>query len=166
MSEEKDYQVARWTTPRIFSDDIYRRLEAGGDCGSGCGPGWLPLIEQLNEDLRLIDPDYTIGQIKEKFGTLRFYAYSNVGTGGTERFHKLIDQAEIESAVTCEMCGRPANRDSSTGWIKTLCWYHVWERKAREWWRAFTWDMKRGIQNALGLDYKWKRKKPRYKRDR
>ena len=61
-------------------------------------------------------------QIKEKFGTLRFY-YS----GGTDRVRTLVGFAESMSACTCEKCGAPG-RASSKGWIKTLCPVHLSER--------------------------------------
>ena len=54
-------------------------------------------------------------QVKEKFGTLRFYM-----TGETEEMSRLIHRAEERSAVTCEKCGKPGEyRD--LGWAFTLC---------------------------------------------
>jgi hypothetical protein len=38
------------------------------------GKGWCDIIDQLDRDITEIDPDYSITQVKEKFGTLRFYA--------------------------------------------------------------------------------------------
>jgi hypothetical protein len=160
------FVTARWTTPEIFSDDIYRRLEAGGDCGSGVGPGWIPLIERLNIDLQAIDPDYTIAQIKEKFGGLRFYAQSNVSEANWTRWMNLIQEAEDTSYTTCEVCGGKGKKDGRTGWIKTLCWYHGWERIIRRKYENFKYDLFRTLQKALGLDHRWKRRTPKYKRDR
>ena len=160
------FAVALWTTPEIFSDDIYRRLEAGGDCGSGVGPGWLPLIERLNEDLRDIDPEYTIGQIKEKFGGLRFYAYSKLSEANYTRWMNLIQEAEDTSYSTCEVCGGKGYRNNYGGWIKTLCRYHAWARVIRRKYENFKHDVRRTLQKALGLDINWKRMKPRFKRDR
>lgn len=54
-------------------------------------------------------------QIKEKFGTLRFYMSS-----GTEEMWKLIHEAEEKSAHTCEDCGAPG-KERNDGWIRTLC---------------------------------------------
>ncbi len=59
-----------------------------------------------------------IVQIKEKFGTLRFYCY-----GGSERVHHLIEFAESMSGCTCEKCGAPGKKDTE-GWIKTHCIAH------------------------------------------
>lgn len=54
-------------------------------------------------------------QVKEKFGTLRFYY-----DGGNEYIHGLASMAEAMSARTCESCGAPA-RSSNNGWITTMC---------------------------------------------
>lgn len=57
-------------------------------------------------------------QIKEKFGTLRFYY-----EGGDEYIHGLVSMAESMSAVTCEVCGNPG-KSTDGGWIKTVCSAH------------------------------------------
>ena len=59
-----------------------------------------------------------IVQIKEKFGTLRFYY-----NGGNDRVAALVNFAEAMSGVTCEICGAPGTRDD-IGWIKTHCVAH------------------------------------------
>ena len=60
----------------------------------------------------------TLDQVKEKFGTLRFY-YS----GGDEYIHGLVSMAESMSGVTCETCGKPGT-STGGGWIKTACKEH------------------------------------------
>lgn len=62
------------------------------------------------------------GQIKEKFGTLRFYV-----RGGDEATGGMIQMAEVMSAVTCEQCGAPGHT-AGRGWIRTLCDTHHAER--------------------------------------
>jgi hypothetical protein len=57
----------------------------------------------------------TLDQVKEKFGTLRFY-YS----GGDDYISGLVSMAESMSAITCETCGKPGTQTSG-GWIKTIC---------------------------------------------
>ena len=55
-------------------------------------------------------------QVKEKFGTLRFYLdNANAQAGAYVRF------AEEMSACTCEQCGAPGHRQGGGGWIRTLC---------------------------------------------
>jgi hypothetical protein len=58
-------------------------------------------------------------QVKEKFGTLRFY-YS----GGDDVIDGMVRMAESMSAVTCEQCGCPGKQRSG-GWIRTLCDEHA-----------------------------------------
>lgn len=61
-------------------------------------------------------------QVKEKFGTLRFY----VG-GASEQAYHYIEFAEALSARTCEECGAPGQTRGS-GWVRTLCDRHARER--------------------------------------
>ena len=60
----------------------------------------------------------TLDQVKEKFGTLRFYY-----TGGDEYISGLVSMAESMSGVTCETCGNPG-KSTGGGWIKTVCEAH------------------------------------------
>jgi phage FluMu protein Com len=53
-------------------------------------------------------------QVKEKFGTLRFYC------GGTEAIDKYVRLAERLSSVTCEDCGK-LGKVNDSGWIRTQC---------------------------------------------
>jgi hypothetical protein len=62
-------------------------------------------------------------QVKEKFGTLRFY-YGGGGSNESERGYVrgLIQMAESISGRTCEVCGNMNKDVSSTkGWITTVC---------------------------------------------
>lgn len=61
-------------------------------------------------------------QIKEKFGTLRFYY-----TGGDSYISGLVDMAEAMSGSTCEVCGSPG-KSNSDGWIRVLCGTHAGDR--------------------------------------
>lgn len=65
-----------------------------------------------------------VSQIKEKFGTLRFYY-----RGGDEYVDGLEHMADSMSAVMCEDCGCPGKSRSSKGkWIRTLCVKHAFEQ--------------------------------------
>ena len=81
------------------------------------GEGWRLIVENLVNEIIKIAPDTEISQIKEKFGTLRFYCS---GDGGDE-IGKLIEKAEQESGVTCEHCGTKEGVTTEGSWIKTLC---------------------------------------------
>lgn len=58
-------------------------------------------------------------QVKEKFGTLRFY-YS----GGDDFVRGVVRMAESMSARMCEVCGVPATSDPNNGWAHTVCEEH------------------------------------------
>ena len=83
------------------------------------GPGWSGIIERLVNDLFAMGWNGEVHQVKEKFGTLRFY----IGPG-SEAFYARIRLAEDESSSTCEECGEPG-APTETGWIKTLCEKHT-----------------------------------------
>lgn len=63
-------------------------------------------------------------QVKEKFGTLRFYV-----DGATEEQYAYIAFAEALTARTCEVCGAQGERREE-GWVRTLCYVHQAERLA------------------------------------
>jgi hypothetical protein len=60
-------------------------------------------------------------QVKEKYGTLRFYY-----DGGDEYISGMVTLAEAMSSVTCERCGAPGETRHS-GWVQTLCETHFQE---------------------------------------
>lgn len=88
------------------------------------GDGWFDLIWTLCEDLEKIVKEehlqegyFEVIQVKEKFGTLRFYV-----NGGTNAIYDRINKAEGDSSATCEQCGKqPAKSTSKGHWIRTLC---------------------------------------------
>jgi hypothetical protein len=79
------------------------------------------LSEVIAGDFRSVPesiPQVTLDQIKEKFGTLRFYY-----TGGDDVIDGMVRMAESMSGVTCETCGNPGQQRGG-GWIRTLCDHH------------------------------------------
>ena len=72
-----------------------------------------PLHSCFCNEYRFLHPRAT--QVKEKYGTLRFYMSFE-----TEEIQRLIATAEALSAQTCEQCGA-VGRQRNGGWIKTLC---------------------------------------------
>lgn len=89
-----------------------------------CDEGWAPLIAELEAKLGGLSPDYTISQVKEKFGGLRFYANAGgVDEATSTQFYALIREAEARSYEICERCGRPGrlSRRGTYGWFKTVC---------------------------------------------
>lgn len=106
-----------------------------------CGDGWYSLIEAIAEAIDWREtslrqqaewkknrgeeaedpPEYQAVQVKEKFGTLRFYTnYSDEYIDGA------IDLAQNLSSKTCEICGQ-AGQMRGGSWIKSLCDQHTEE---------------------------------------
>jgi hypothetical protein len=83
------------------------------------------MLEKGMTEVRPIIQQVTLDQVKEKFGTLRFYY-----TGGDEHIHGLVRMAESMSGVMCEECGAPGTTNGG-GWIRTLCEKHEAEYQAR-----------------------------------
>jgi len=52
---------------------ILRRIPDGWGRWISCGPGWYPIVVRLADEIATILPEYEIHQVKEKYGTLRFY---------------------------------------------------------------------------------------------
>lgn len=105
---------------------ILMRIPDGWGRWISCGPGWYPLITTLHADLVALDPDYVVYQVKEKFGTLRYYADPHTDDDDAwDRFVALIDDAQERSATTCERCSAPAQLcvtvRGSRRWYTTLC---------------------------------------------
>jgi len=96
--------------------------------GFECGDGWFDILDQLMANIQhhidwkerqgLSIPQVVVDQVKEKFGSLRFYY-----TGGDDYISGLVSMAESMSGVTCEVCGKPGKQNDS-GWIKTRCEEH------------------------------------------
>ena len=98
--------------------------------------GWNGIVEELlgkieghlaeKQALGLLDPDcgFQINQIKEKFGTLRFYV-----SGADDQIFRWIDEAERKTTTTCEMCGSSGGLHCRKGvfWVRTLCAAHAEE---------------------------------------
>lgn len=87
--------------------------------------GWYKVFgEEMLEEIRedCIKNDYLdklrILQIKEKYGTLRFY------TGAIpveSKIFKIISKYEEMSAHYCMVCGAPAETSDIGWWLVTLC---------------------------------------------
>jgi len=91
--------------PELYSDLPY---------GIECGEGWGPLLDDLSQVLTAIG-GVRAAQVKEKFGTLRFYIDGH-GPG----VDSAIRMAEIISAHTCEGCGKQGKLRQGSWW-RTLC---------------------------------------------
>lgn len=105
---------------------ILSRIPDGWGRWIRCGKGWYPLVCGLDMALAELDPDYEVHQVKEKFGTLSYYAAPSEGLDEAKReqFEFLIGEAEAVSASICENCTRPGSMHktrSASAWYRTLC---------------------------------------------
>ena len=104
--------------------------------GFECGDGWFNILDQLMSNIqhhidwnnKNFEKGYTqykqvsqvtLDQVKEKFGTLRFYY-----TGGDDEISGMVRMADSMSGVTCEECGNPG-QSRGGGWIYTACDAHT-----------------------------------------
>lgn len=96
---------------------ILRRIPDRWGRWIGHDAGWYPIVVRCDERLAAIDPDYVVHQVKEKFGTPRYYCAPPPGASGNRCARCLDDitsDAERASAVTCERCGQPGFCTRST----------------------------------------------------
>ena len=115
--------------PKMFVNRDAPMTETAMCWGFSCGDGWFDLIDELCANIQgYIDansrpdrpiPQVVVDQVKEKFGTLRFYY-----TGGDELIKGMAWFAESMSGRICETCGNPGKQRSG-GWVRTLCEAHA-----------------------------------------
>ena len=84
-----------------------------------CESGWWSLIERAHKELVAIDPDYRVYQIKEKFGTLRYY-FAMSSPIFAEPMNAVVNYYERCSASTCEVTGKPGVLMFKAGRYRTL----------------------------------------------
>lgn len=102
-----------------LNNDIFRRFGDKWIKQIECDDGWLNLINDCHEKLFSIDPNYTIFQIKQKFGTLRYYAEPSQEKF-IPAFRAIISEHERLSVQICEVSGAKGVLMKKGGWYKTL----------------------------------------------
>ncbi len=130
MNQELDEKLCA-KYPKIFVNRHGDMKETLMCWGFECGDGWYNIINQLcsniqhytdwqnkNHEKHPVVEQVVAVQIKEKFGTLRFYY-----DGGDDTIGGMVRMAESMSSVTCEECGSPGHQRNG-GWIRTLCDKH------------------------------------------
>jgi hypothetical protein len=94
--------------------------------------GWYELLDKCMEKLQYFcdlcskdgrEVQVVASQIKEKYGTLRFYT----SVYGADRIEDdiiddIISEAERKSSYTCEITGKHGEPCRKGGWYKTLCY--------------------------------------------
>jgi hypothetical protein len=84
-----------------------------------CGDGWFDLLCDCCDELYKVDPQIMATQIKEKFGTLRFY-YHPSDYKLSDKLDHIINTYEEISSKTCEICGEPGTLKHK-GWCSVRC---------------------------------------------
>ena len=133
----------------------YSAYDAYGCC---VGEGWYIILRGLCLDITKayeeanVPVDLVVAQVKEKFGTLRFYCYPSghdpgvfafdfIGSGSLRlspgetdlhsEINKIVKKWEEISGSTCEKCGDAAEIRTDLGWIKTYCDSCYKDKKAK-----------------------------------
>lgn len=103
---------------------ILRRIPDGWGRWIGVGRGWYPIVTALDRRLADLDRGYRVLQVKEKFGTLRYYwdrDETNPSETVWEQGEEFVRAAEVLSARTCDECGGSGSLLERRGWLRTLC---------------------------------------------
>ena len=132
----KEFDVLLCTTfPNLYKNR-FASMQVTCMCWGFPGDGWFLLIWNLSEKLEKMilalperaedsygncRTDCCASQVKEKFGTLRFYMDAS-----NQEMEDLIDKAEELSRITCEECGAPG-RLRGKHWLYTACDEHTKE---------------------------------------
>lgn len=128
------YVALRWRDspePRPVPKDSFLALmdayPAIYDAPTETGDGWHWLLSMCAEWLREtgLPADFRVAQVKEKFGTLRFYCFSNEAEGLMAG--RVVSATEWLSGAVCETCGAPGSVRPG-GWVKTACDEHAKRR--------------------------------------
>lgn len=112
---------------------VFNHMDTGGY--SFIPPGWHGLVDELCQKLDGVLREsyekysledfqcgFTVMQIKEKFGSLRFYFTCDSHDPHLyDKVASIIGEAEINSSRICEITGNPGQICVSGNWLKTLC---------------------------------------------
>lgn len=107
--------------PEIFRDRHGDPAETGMCWGFCCGDGWFAIIDDLcaeisNQVKAGKMPPVVAGQVKGKFGYLRFYILGRFNADINAEALRLIDLAQKKAELTCEECGSPAEQIEIQSW--------------------------------------------------
>lgn len=114
---------------RMHTKDILHMLskfDSNFPAAIDVGPGWIHIIAKLHNAVFFMNPDYTLAQVKQKFGGLRYYVDLHFTddqdpTLPTEIIDILISQAEVQALQTCEQCGESGTLNIKNNWHRTVC---------------------------------------------
>lgn len=145
LAEAFPFMRCNETLGEQFSKGYIKDLYSAFGCE--CDDGWYDLLYDLCGEITEVYKKYSqpvdivVDQIKEKYGTLRFYYHykgsEDVPTaldylGGVIRFTpignelrheiaQIVMKYEKKSATVCEKCGKAGTLRDDLQWIQTLC---------------------------------------------
>ena len=113
--------------------DILNRIPVEWGRWISCDKGWYKLLVDTNRKMNMMWPNYEIHQVKEKFGSLRFYwgissedkdweaLDENISKTIYEIMGDIANSAESRSSRICEDCGKFGTTTVLNYWYRTLC---------------------------------------------
>lgn len=119
----------------LFDAEVYSRIEDLkkvpwiGQHASGLARGWIPILErsvslvEAHLDQKRVSL-WGTKQIKEKFGTLRWYGFPV----DDKLFQAIRNVTQNTSEFSCIVCGKDADLELDHGWVLNLCEEHKQKR--------------------------------------
>ena len=134
MKDELEKKLAE-AFPFMQIKETLEEQEAGGGIydlygafGCECDDGWYELLYGLCGEITEAykkhgqPVDIVVDQIKEKYGTLRFYYHLSQNNGDLRReISDIVIKWEKKSAEVCERCGKAGVLREDLQWIQALC---------------------------------------------
>lgn len=99
--------------------------------------GWWSFVEPVVKKCQEMGVE--IVQVKEKFGTLRFYPGAIPNTEEGKELEKAIEEAEKRSEHVCMECGKPGKL-WAIWWWQTLCREHAIEHYGKDLVENYEWS--------------------------
>lgn len=116
----EDFEKLLFSTFPFYAGHKLTIYESCMPWGLEHGPGWYNILWEMSEKLVKAKPPETFQftQIKEKFGTGRFY-----WQGAGKKIQKIVDKYEHMTYYTCESCGRVQKPTTvrEGGWVYNMC---------------------------------------------
>lgn len=123
---EQNVKILKDSFPSVYADNFYFE----------CGDGWMELLLDIGSFIAKRSSDCKAEQVKEKFGSLRFYVsfeYNEIGVSDTpleviNEIYDYISLVEEKSKNLCEDCGitldksnRQVQNNKKYVWIRNIC---------------------------------------------
>lgn len=93
-------------TDDIDMSDVLSKIDKSFGSTIDCDKGWFPIIKDIDQELTKVDPGYVIYQIKEKFGSLRYY-FAPSRPDLAPEMYAIVEKHCLIADQTCEVTGKP-----------------------------------------------------------